>query len=512
MDWWWSRYPMGNHPWAFVRVAWLVLLMAGWLLSTAAQESTIPTTDHKPNGLSRLTFPSTETTPTCVCPPPNTAVMNPALPKRDDTLYSQFYVHDPFVEIWTTAPVDQVLTSGGVSKGTSGHDKTQPSTPASPVPSSPLAWSNVAVASGLMVINGIISLVMGLRMEGTLFVSGFRCLVQLTIMGFLLEDIFATRNPIVVFGMACFLILMATYETVFSKCKRRHMGMFWSVVTTMFTSSLMVASLGGIYALNASPFWYPYKFIPTVGMLLGNAMTGTALGLNLCLTTLTEHRERVETYLALGASRWEAVRPVAVEAMRSAMLPSLNNMSIMGLISIPGMMTGQILGGVPVLQAVKYQQIIMFMIVASTGIGSLGAVLTCLHTVVDGTHRLRLDRIYPSGSVLAKEKRELKRTKRFFFGANSSNSSSSSDELCTLQMDHQMRMAPSRDCLPPPTVWTQLYNATAKVITAPIHGIIYLGRFVQTRLSPTEMSPTPNNAQVTEHSRLLSPSTTTAIP
>ncbi|KAJ1968491.1 hypothetical protein IWQ62_001213 [Dispira parvispora] len=512
MTWWRFRYPRGSHPWSFGRSAWLLLLMAGWLLSTVAQDSTIPTTDHKPKELSRLVVPSAEATMACACPPPNTVVMNPELPRHNEVLYSQFYVHDPFVEIGTNVPAGQVFTTEGIFTGTYGHDKAAPSTPGTPVSSDPLAWSNVAVASGLMVINGIISLAMGLRMEGTLFISGFRCLVQLTIMGFLLEDIFATRNPIVVFGMACFLVLMATYETVFSKCKRRHTGMFWSVITTMFTSSLMVASLGGIYALNASPFWYPYKFIPTVGMLLGNAMTGTALGLNVCLTTLTEHRERVETYLALGASRWEAVRPVAVEAMRSAMLPSLNNMSIMGLISIPGMMTGQILGGVPVLQAVKYQQIIMFMIVASTGLGSLGAVITCLHTVVDGTHRLRLDRIYPSSSMLAKEKRELKRTKRFFFGASPSTSSSSSDELCTLQMNHEMRMAPSHDCLPPHTVWSQLYDVTAKVITAPVHGILYLGRFVRTWSTPTETSPTPNNAQVTERSRLLSPRTTAPVP
>ncbi|KAJ1954500.1 hypothetical protein IWQ62_005743 [Dispira parvispora] len=477
--------------------------MAGWLLSTVAQDSTIPTNDHKPKELSQLVVPSAEATMTCACPPPNTVVMNPELPRHNEALYSQLYVHDPFVEIGTNAPAGQVFTTEGIFTGTYGHDKAAPSTPGTPMSSSPLAWSNVAIASGLMVINGIISLVMGLRMEGELFVSSFRCLVQLTIMGFLLEDIFATRNPIVVFGMACFLILMATYETVFSKCKRRHTGMFWSVITTMFTSSFMVASLGGIYALNASPFWYPYKFIPTMGMLLGICMTATALGLNVCLTTLTEHRERVETYLALGASRWEAVRPVAVEAMRSAMLPSLNNMSIMGLISIPGMMTGQILGGVPVLQAVKYQQIIMLMIVAATGIGSLGAVITCLHTVVDGSHRLRLDRIYSSGSALTKNKRGVKRTKRFFFGASSSTSSSSSDELCPLQMNHAMRMAPSRDCLPPPTVWTQLHNITAKIVTAPVRGILYLGHFLRIPLGSPKYTPASGEPRMSETSRLL---------
>ncbi|RKP37137.1 hypothetical protein BJ085DRAFT_42956 [Dimargaris cristalligena] len=286
-----------------------------------------------------------------------------------------------------------------------------------------------AIASGLMVIDGIISIVMGLHLENTLLVSAVRCLVQLTIMGFLLEDVFATRNPLLVLAMSSFLIIMATYETVFSKCKRRHTGMVFSVLSSLCISTIAVSSIGGMYALNARPFWYPYKFIPTLGMLLGNCMTGTALGLNTCLTSATENKERIESYLSMGASRWEAVRPVAIEAIRNAMLPTLNNMSIMGLISIPGMMTGQILGGVPVLDAVKYQQIIMFMIAASTAMGSLAAVLICLHTVIDKTHRLRLDRIYVSGSLLMRERKGLKRTTRFFFGAGSSPVSSSSDEL-----------------------------------------------------------------------------------
>ncbi|KAJ1967862.1 hypothetical protein H4R34_006346, partial [Dimargaris verticillata] len=280
---------------------------------------------------------------------------------------------------------------------------------------------------------------MGLQLESTLLLAAARCLVQLTAMGFLLERIFATKNPALVFLMATTLNILATCEILFAKCRRRHTGMFWSVIASLFLSSLTVASVGGIFALNSQPFWYPYKFIPTVGMLLANGMTGTALGLNACLTTAAEHKERIEVYLALGASRWEAVRPVAIEALRGAMLPTLNNMSIMGLISIPGMMTGQILGGVPVLDAVKYQQIIMFMITASTALSSLGAVIICLHTVVDGSHRLRLDRIFPAGSWMSRRRRGLKYTKRFIFGVSSG--SSSSEELCTERYNRQERVA-----------------------------------------------------------------------
>ncbi|MBU1897720.1 ABC transporter permease, partial [Myxococcota bacterium] len=80
-------------------------------------------------------------------------------------------------------------------------------------------------------------------------------------------------------------------------------------------------------------------------MILGNSLNGVSLGLDRALALLDEGRDAVELRLALGATRWEAARPVAVEAIRVGMIPIINTMSVVGLVSIPGMMTGQILGG-----------------------------------------------------------------------------------------------------------------------------------------------------------------------
>ncbi|ORX95816.1 UPF0014-domain-containing protein [Basidiobolus meristosporus CBS 931.73] len=268
---------------------------------------------------------------------------------------------------------------------------------AGPQPDEPLAWSNVGIATGLLLINGAISLYMGLRLEKSLIISGVRSVVQLTLMGMILEDVFKTKNPFIIFGMAGVLVLLGAYETTFNKSKRRHSGMFISVLISMFCSTLLIGLIGNAFAMNVSPVWTAHKFIPTLGMLLGNCMTGMALGISSCLNQFCDNKERLEMSLGLGASRWEAGRPVAVEAIRVAMLPTINSMSVMGLISIPGMMTGQILGGAPVMDAVKYQQIIMFMIAASTSLGTLGAVLTCISICLDSDHRLRLDRIYNAG-------------------------------------------------------------------------------------------------------------------
>ena len=137
----------------------------------------------------------------------------------------------------------------------------------------------------------------------------------------------------------------------------------------------------------------PRYAIPLLGMVLGNTMTGVSLGLNGLATGLVTRRAGVEARLMLGASRHEALRPVVRAALRNAMMPIINAMSASGVVSLPGMMTGQILGGVAPSEAVKYQILIMFLIAGGTGIGAVTAVLGGTWRLTDHRHRLRLDRI-----------------------------------------------------------------------------------------------------------------------
>ena len=122
-------------------------------------------------------------------------------------------------------------------------------------------------------------------------------------------------------------------------------------------------------------------------------MTGVGLGLNTLTTNLFNHRASVETQLMLGATRQVATAPVTREALRSALMPMINSMSVTGVVSLPGMMTGQILGGVPPAEAVKYQILVMFLIAGGTGLGAVTAVLGGVYRLTDARHRLRLDRL-----------------------------------------------------------------------------------------------------------------------
>ena len=128
-------------------------------------------------------------------------------------------------------------------------------------------------------------------------------------------------------------------------------------------------------------------------MILGNTMTGISLGLDVLTNGVVRERAAVEACLALGATRYQALLPVMRDALRSALMPTINGMAAIGLVSLPGMMTGQILAGVEPIDAVKYQLLIMFLIAGGTGLGTLAAVMGGARLLTDGRHRLRLDRI-----------------------------------------------------------------------------------------------------------------------
>ena len=257
-----------------------------------------------------------------------------------------------------------------------------------------LNYGELAIASGLVLVDAALSVIFGLRVHRSLLIAAVRLTIQLTLVGMVLKFLFSVTSPVWTALTVLGMVLFAGHEVILRQ-DRRLTG-WWSYglgTGCMMASSILVTTFALLTALRPEPWYDPRYTIPLLGMILGNCMTGIALGLNTLTTSLVARRAGVEAQLMLGGSRWEAVAPVTREALRSALMPTINSMAATGLVSLPGMMTGQILGGVPPVEAVKYQILVMFLIAGGTGFGAVAAVLSGVYRLTDARHRLRLDRL-----------------------------------------------------------------------------------------------------------------------
>lgn len=258
----------------------------------------------------------------------------------------------------------------------------------------PLTTVDLTIAAGLIVLLAGLSLLLRLGIARSLFIAAVRTALQLTLVGLVLEWVFRAENLLWVLLMAVLMLSVAGFE-VMRRQQRRFRG-FWGYglgALSMLLSSFIITFFALRCIISIEPWYAPQYAIPLLGMLLGNTMNGIALGLERLTENAWERRAVIEARLALGESAREVMLPAMRSAVRAALIPIINTMSIVGLVSLPGMMTGQILSGSPPAEAVKYQILIMFLIAAGTGFGSLAAVSAGARRLFDGRQRLRLDRL-----------------------------------------------------------------------------------------------------------------------
>ena len=258
----------------------------------------------------------------------------------------------------------------------------------------PLSYLDVALAAVFLVLNGVLSLRFQLGLERRLAVAATRMVVQLLLIGLLLKTVFAISSPWLTALVAMAMVGFAGYEV--RARQSRPLAGPWSYgigTGAMMTAGVMVTVFALTTQIEPDPWWQPRFALPLFGMILGNTMTGVSLGLDGLSTAFWRERGAIEAQLLLGATRWEATRPCARAALRAGFMPIVNAMAATGVVSLPGMMTGQILSGVDPQEAVKYQLLIMFLIAGATGLGVLGAVLLQVARLTDERHRLRLDRL-----------------------------------------------------------------------------------------------------------------------
>jgi putative ABC transport system permease protein len=255
-----------------------------------------------------------------------------------------------------------------------------------------LSAFDLSIAALLVLAMAALSWRMQLGLTGSLLIAAVRTVVQLLLIGLVLKTLFEHVDLLWVAGISLVMLLAAGRE-VMARQQRRFTGWWGFGMGTgaMFISSFAITVLALTTIIGTDPWFTPQYAVPLLGMLLGNTMSGVALALDRLTAAAWQQRAAIEQRLMLGASRVEAIAQIRREAMRSGMMPIINSMAAAGLVSLPGMMTGQILAGSPPMEAVKYQILIMFLISAGTGFGVTAALWLASKRLFDERHRLRLD-------------------------------------------------------------------------------------------------------------------------
>ncbi len=253
---------------------------------------------------------------------------------------------------------------------------------------------DLALAAGLLLTMAALTWYLRLGVTRSVLVAGLRTTVQLLLIGLVLRWLFANTSLALVSLLALVMLLAAGRE-VWVRPKRPFSGLWGFGVGTgaLFLSSFTVLLFGLTVLVQPTPWYEPQYAIPLLGMLLGNTMTGIAVALDRLTGAAWSQRSVIEQRLLLGEDRWQAMGDVRDECIRSGLIPIINSMAAAGIVSLPGMMTGQILAGSPPVVAVQYQILIMFLIAAGTGFGTVAAVLVGCWRLFDDRHRLRLDRL-----------------------------------------------------------------------------------------------------------------------
>ena len=253
---------------------------------------------------------------------------------------------------------------------------------------------DLAIAAILVVLDGVLSLALGLGLHRQLAIAATRMVLQLLLIGLVLRSVFALASPPMTLLVVLVMVAIAGREV--ATRPRQRLARFGSYIVggaAVALATFVTSILALTTALRPSP-WYDARYaIPLAGIVLGNVLNAASLALDSLLGGVVRERAAIEAQLALGATIRVAMRRLVREALRRALLPIVNQMSAAGVVTLPGIMTGQILAGLDPMEAVKYQILLMFLLSGGSGLAAVAAVLLAARRLTDPRHRLRLDRL-----------------------------------------------------------------------------------------------------------------------
>jgi putative ABC transport system permease protein len=218
--------------------------------------------------------------------------------------------------------------------------------------------------------------------------ASVRMVLQLLAVGYLLEAVFTLRHPLAVLAILLAMGLFAL-QVIGSRSTEKMPRFYRVMAGSLLVGCGLVTWFFCIAVVGVDPWYDPRYLIPLAGMIIGNAMNGASLAAERLAAQIRERRREIEAALCLGATPRQAVAPLLGNAFRAAMIPATNTMAAMGIVALPGMMTGQILSGTAPIIAVRYQIGIMCAITAAVALTSFLILFYGYRTYFTSDHRLR---------------------------------------------------------------------------------------------------------------------------
>ena len=229
----------------------------------------------------------------------------------------------------------------------------------------------------------LLSMWQKLALEKDLLIGTVRAAIQLIAVGYILETIFNLREwPYIIIML---VIMMTVAAQNAAKRGQGMPGIFWRVLVVIALAEIV--SVGMMVELKIiQPT--PQYIIPISGMMVGNSMVVSGLFLNRIQAEVNNRREEIQTALALGANSRQAIADILKNTVRSSMIPTIDSLKTVGLVQLPGMMTGLIVAGASPIQAVRYQLLIMYSITSTAAITSIALGFLVYKVFFNRAHQL----------------------------------------------------------------------------------------------------------------------------
>lgn len=224
---------------------------------------------------------------------------------------------------------------------------------------------SLLLSTGLLVIAVFISYKEELGLGKDILIAGIRAVIQLTIIGYILRYVLGVDNNILTLFMVAFMIFNVSLNA-----HRTSSGIPNSFRTSVIAIGTGTSIALSILLISGALDWTPSQVVPITGMIASNAMTTIGVVFRSLTTQFKDRRQQVLEKLALGANQKQASQSIVRESIQTGMSPSIQSTKTVGLVSLPGMMSGLIFAGIDPLEAIRYQIIVMFMMISITSISA----------------------------------------------------------------------------------------------------------------------------------------------